>query len=226
MEKRLIRLEANSEKIYRASLADIQTGAAKGIPPNAVPVGSVEFVVARMKQLKIAIPAYDTYPKCLYRFLGRQLRHCKYGQAKDGLFVKPFARVKLFTGHIKGNWPLGEERPELLDAVDVWESEAIEFLAEQRAYIHEGRILGIGRYDSYETSELPDKSVIEKAVKAYHDAPVAYTLDFGVTKDGRTLLIEANDAWAIGMYMDGDMTIKSYIRVVGDRWHQICGSPI
>ena len=37
------------------------------------------------------------------------------------------------------------------------------------------------------------------------EAPSAYTLDVGITKEGLTLLVEVNDMWAIGSYgLDGD----------------------
>lgn len=34
----------------------------------------------------------------------------------------------------------------------------------------------------------------------FSDAPNGYGIDFGVTDDGRTLLIEVNDGYALGSY--------------------------
>ncbi|MEJ0101624.1 MAG: ATP-grasp domain-containing protein [Bacteroidota bacterium] len=45
-----------------------------------------------------------------------------------------------------------------------------------------------------------DYKVIEKAVKAFKDSPKAYALDFGLTADGRLLLVEANEGYSIGSY--------------------------
>jgi len=49
-------------------------------------------------------------------------------------------------------------------------------------------------------------------------APVAYSLDFGVTEDGRTLLVEANDFYFLGCY---GLSPLSYALAIADRWKEI-----
>jgi hypothetical protein len=51
-------------------------------------------------------------------------------------------------------------------------------------------------------------------------APIACALDFGVSADGRTLLIEANDAFALGAY---GLDAVVYANMLEDRWLQIVG---
>jgi hypothetical protein len=45
-----------------------------------------------------------------------------------------------------------------------------------------------------------DARVIEEAVDAYDGAPAGYGMDFGVTEDGRTPLVEVSAGYALGTY--------------------------
>lgn len=60
----------------------------------------------------------------------------------------------------------------------------------------------------------PDSSV--------YFVPDAYGIDFGVTKDGRTLLIEVNDAWALGCY---GLESHLYAKFLLTRWAQLTDTP-
>jgi hypothetical protein len=40
-------------------------------------------------------------------------------------------------------------------------------------------------------------SVIDDAISCWKDAPIAYGLDIGVTRDGRTPVVEINDAFTM-----------------------------
>ena len=56
------------------------------------------------------------------------------------------------------------------------------------------QIIGVGHYNG-DPFVHPDPAVVLAAVNDYRaEAPVAYGIDFGVTADGRTLLVEVNDA--------------------------------
>lgn len=69
---------------------------------------------------------------------------------------------------------------------------------------------------------FPDSKVIQRAIKDYTSAPDAYGIDFGVTKDGRTLLIEVNDAWALGCY---GLESHLYAKFLLTRWTQLTDTP-
>jgi hypothetical protein len=45
-------------------------------------------------------------------------------------------------------------------------------------------------------------------------------LDFGVTSDSRTLLVEANDAFALGAH---GIDAVAYAKMLEDRWLEITG---
>lgn len=48
--------------------------------------------------------------------------------------------------------------------------------------------------------------------------PVACSIDIGVTNDGRTLLIECNDAYSLGSYGLEDY---KYAKLLSARWSQL-----
>jgi hypothetical protein len=60
--------------------------------------------------------------------------------------------------------------------------------------------------------------VIENAVSEYKNAPNGYAIDFGVTDDGRTLLIEVNDGYALGSY---GLFYLDYAKLLSARWAQL-----
>ena len=69
---------------------------------------------------------------------------------------------------------------------------------------------------------FPDMSIAEQAIQAFSkEAPCAYALDLGITDDGRTLVVEVNDAYALGSY--GAPAVP-YVQMVIDRWVEIVGT--
>ena len=65
-----------------------------------------------------------------------------------------------------------------------------------------------------------DPSVLDFAIKKYRSAPAGYAMDFGVTEDGRTLLVEVNDGYALGCY--GADPIQ-YAKLLSARWCELVG---
>jgi hypothetical protein len=104
----------------------------------------------------------------------------------------------------------------------VWCSDVVSFIAEFRCFVLEDQVLDVRRYKG-DWSKGPDRDTVCAAVMAYGSAPISYALDFGVTDDGRTLLVEANDAFALGHY---GLDSVLYARMISARWEQLAGSPI
>ena len=52
----------------------------------------------------------------------------------------------------------------------------------------------------------------------WDERPMACSIDIGVTKDGRTLLIECNDAYSLGAYGLEDY---KYAKLLSARWSQL-----
>ena len=190
-----------------------------------IPVGTVEFCRAAMARQGIDEPSVSTYPDALTAFLGRtvwastaiQVRICD-----RPVFVKPM-QAKRFTGFI---WPHGgmnqQEFQAIPDHFPVWCSQVVSFSAEWRFYVCRGEIVGAGRYDDGpENASVPDQGVVREIVAIYQNAgaPAGYGLDVGVDQDGRILLVEVNDGWALGLYKG--MPERSYLGLLAARWEEL-----
>ena len=60
--------------------------------------------------------------------------------------------------------------------------------------------------------------MVKNAINQFHNAPVAYCLDFGLTSKGDTALVEATDAWSFGHY---GLDMLHFTNMVIDRWNEI-----
>ena len=185
-----------------------------------VVVGYVNTVRKRLSDFNITAPEID-YPKELTKYLGRKIWHAKLSQITNNpdlwpLFVKP-VEDKKFTGVIVrstkdliGCGTYGENP-------DVFCSNIVNFTAEWRCFVRYGRILDVRPYKG-DWKLHYDPSIIENAVKDYYNAPNGYAIDFGVTDDRRTLMIETNDGYALGCY---GLFYINYAKLLSARWAEL-----
>jgi hypothetical protein len=188
--------------------------------PTVMVEGWLQTVWEALERVGIKPPPPLDYPEELRPFLGRDLWTDTLGNVRQGfqkVFVKPL-KAKLFTGIV---WDGGlEARRRTVtceDSTKVWVSSTIEFKSEFRAFILDGRILDVRRYKG-EWWHSPSRKVVEAAVKRYKSAPRAYCLDFGVTKDRFTCLVEANDGYAFGHYGLHHVLLA---RMLAARWEEL-----
>jgi hypothetical protein len=177
-------------------------------PNTDICIGSVQGTVKFFQACGVDTPKYIGYPDQLKKYLGRKIEETTFGNLGRDFpyFVKPSNEVKMFTGDIVSN----DRHLEYLVSFDgckeqtpVIKSEVVEFITEYRAFVSYGKIYGIKHYKG-DFLKFIDASVLDKMVDDFTDCPSAFTLDIGLTEDGRTLLVEVNDMWAIGSYgMDG-----------------------
>lgn len=194
-----------------------------------VPVGSVEFVAEYCKQANIALPKSLWYPDSALSALHREVRQGTFQEAMPHEFVKPCENVKAFTGSIK------EKLEEEVDPNErVWISEPVKFESEFRFYIQDlipkFQILGWSRYDDLPvTNPEPDLDIVEAIADEFHRdlGPGAYSIDIGWRPDlGRYSLVEINDAWSLGYYMNSDPqsnppSRQQYADMLVSRWRQV-----
>lgn len=157
---------------------------------------------ALLKMMGLNVPVYD-YPIELKEFFGRKIYAGILGEIVNipdnwGKFIKPKAGSKVFTGRVvNGTHDLiGIGLP--FD-YPIWISEVVEFIAEWRCFVLDRRVLDVRPYTGDYHAHF-DASVIDEAISCWKDAPIAYGLDIGVTRDGRTLVVEVNDGYALGNY--------------------------
>jgi ATP-grasp domain, R2K clade family 2 len=84
----------------------------------------------------------------------------------------------------------------------------------------DGEVLGI-RYYKGDVRLFPDVTVIDRAIAAYTNSPAAYAIDFGIVADGRTLLVETNEAYSLGCYGLPELRYSSLIE---RRWQELLAS--
>ena len=226
---------------YSCELDDVERYKQVLCTGECVPVGSVEFVRRAFEQAGIVEPQNLSYHQSVCEYLGRTVRlvPAKFvrEQLTEPMFIKPF-ETKRFTGFVyepdKSKVECSPDAQESLSGFDllnddvlVWVSNVVEFLSEYRYYFRavdkQPSLLGASRYDPNDCeTAVPDISIVfEAANKFYNDTGVAcFTLDFGITSKGETLLVEANDAWAIGLYKDS-MSVVQYAEFLRTRWNQL-----
>ena len=106
-------------------------------------------------------------------------------------------------------------------------SEPIDIKAEWRCFIFYDKIADARPYGSVSTLNYDgylyhyDSEVLKKMMQAFinwDDRPLACSMDICVTKDGRTLLVELNDAYALGCY---GLPAITYAKFISARWSQL-----
>ena len=80
-------------------------------------------------------------------------------------------------------------------------------------------VLNVAHYKG-DALSFPKAEVIREAVKSFTTAPIGYGMDWGVTADGRTILIEINDGYALGNY---GVRGQHYTALIECRWRELMG---
>ena len=185
-----------------------------------VVVGYVGTVRSRLSDFGIIVPE-DDYPEELTKYVGRKIWKSTINEINNNpdlwpVFVKS-VRNKRITGVVvrepKDLIGCGScyENPEVLC------SEIVNFKAEWRVFIRYGKILDVRPYKGDWRLHF-DPDVIENCVKEHTLAPAGYAIDFGITDDGRTLLIEVNDGYALGSY---GLFYIDYAKLLSARWAEL-----
>lgn len=198
---------------------------------NNVFVGSIDTMNMLFNRLG-KLPEPIDYPEFLFNdnlltrkvskdILGTVYSNCanEFRTHKEVFyFVKP-VDTKLFDGSIVTNVEsLSYFRGHSV-MTPVWISDKIDIVSEWRAYIHNKKLVQCSNYAG-DFTLVPDYSYIQKLIKGYDNAPVSYTIDVAVLKDGRTDVVEFNDFWAIGSY---GLDSMKYAEMLRDRYFQIIG---
>lgn len=182
--------------------------------------GSVEATNAFFTACGINIPQYLGYPEELTKFLGRHINRTILKNITIPTFIKPAYDVKLFTGCVidsDQSLMFLKQFSNVNDDTVVYESSLLNFVSEYRCFVHEEKLEGI-QYYLGDFKQYPDVDVIEDMIASYKASNCAYTLDVGITEDGRTVLIEVNDMWAIGSY---GMDARTYTLMCVRRMREI-----
>ena len=188
--------------------------------PSDIVVGGMLIMGHIFSQFGITPPNYN-YPKELEFCRGRKIRFTRLKdimQEEMPFFIKPLEE-KIADGIIVRSQDDLADYRHLPPETPVIYSEAVPFLSEWRCFIRYSRILGIRHYKGDCTIRC-NTELIRSALAAYPNSPAGFALDFGVTEDRRTLLVEMNDGFSIGCYGLPD---EQYALMLSARWFELIG---
>jgi hypothetical protein len=189
--------------------------------------GYIGTVRRAFDRIRVAQPHLDEGPpEEILKFYGRNMWATTMKEVRERLaedrhiFIKPLRKQKAFNGHVTS----GAIRDLIQtagfdDDFEILASEPVEFVTEYRLFVHHGLVSGCRVYRG-DFTKMIDFSVVFEILKAFKKQPIGFSLDMGLTSDGRTLVVEVNDAFALGSY--GQPSIP-YAQMVIDRWCQIVG---
>jgi hypothetical protein len=201
-----------------------------------VPVGSVNFVNGIYKIITNESLVVDNWPTDIRKWVIQK----EYGECSIGdlpffpVFIKPKYDTKLFSGELIASRKSIETLQQMifdstgmtLDNTDVvyW-SEPINFIAEWRAIMFEGKLLSFSPYDSnrnhYETLYLrmADAFSFANHICSHVDSSIARIVDIGLDIDGNFGVVECAN------HITTAATYSTFID--RDRWYNaLCSTGI
>lgn len=161
------------------------------MPKGFTPVGTVEFVEKYLKlhYNKTIKPINVPESLMLLKFTQRRIFNGTEKDIGNGEnFVKSNDKIKLFSEAYCKEAPKGNYQI----------SQMIDIRSEYRCFVYQQRLVGIQNY-SGDFEIFPNISKIKEMIREYKNAPIAYTLDVGVNKNG-TFVIEVHDFFSCGLY--------------------------
>lgn len=180
-------------------------------------VSGIGMIKRRLQDFGINCAAIN-YPRKLSKYLGRKIWRSTINEIANNPKVWP-----VFIKSVEGKRLSGRVISSIHDLVgcgccdndyEVLCSEPVDFIAEWRVFVRYGKILDVRPYKG-DWKIHYDPSVIEKAIKDYTTAPNAYGIDFGATSNGKTLLVEVNEGYALGCY---GLLPHLYAKFIITRW--------
>lgn len=178
-----------------------------------------------LASLGLELPSVPTYPEALLPFLSRKIWTSTIDRIASQpehwpVFVKPLDDSKKFTGVlVRGTGDL-VGCGDMASDTPVWCSEPITLLREWRCFVRYGKILDVRPYKGNWRNQFEPR-VIEEAVQGWLEKPTGCALDFGVDAEGRTVLVEVNDGFALGAY---GLPPLLYARLLSARWTELTGT--
>lgn len=192
----------------------------EGLSRTDIVVGWIGSVKKSLKNLDIVPPTEIDYPQELNEFYGRKIWKSNLNKITEEdypVFIKPQIG-KYFNGTLveKFSDMIGFKF-EPKGGCDIWCSEPVKFVSEYRVFVRYGNVLDARKYKGSPFNTLDEKVVLE-AIKTFQNPPAGYSMDFGITDDGRCLVVEVNDGYALGSY---GLFPTLYAKLISARWAEM-----
>lgn len=187
--------------------------------------GGIPVVLDAFDKMGIKRPPTVNYPKSLQNYLGRETKLCNLseirslanGEVIEPVFIKPSILEKDFTGFVFKSFLDLLNISHLEGDINLWKSEVVDFISEYRIYYLDNKIIGCHHYKG-DSLVFPDSSVVSEMFYSYKDRFVSGSIDVGITKGRRTLLVEVNDVYALGNYGLNELL---YAKMIISRWNEL-----
>ena len=200
------------------------------LSPETVVVGGMGTTRAALARVTAHPPSLTGVPAVLQPYLGRECWRTTPHELRQNqrfpVFLKPYEDAKAFTGRVVKNsaemdtlLELSPKLPAMTEDFPLFAQEPVIFESEWRVFVLRGRALGVSHYAG-DALVFPSPGVIRLALGSYQGAPAGYSADFGVSDDGRTLLVEINDGYSLG---SGGLVANLYAELLRARWEEITG---
>ena len=198
------------------------------VTAETVVVGGMGTVRAALEQIGIQPPSHASAPPVLQPYLGRKSWRTTFRDVRESglfpVFLKPYEDAKVFTGRVISGVSDLERLlqpqhgfPTLTEDFPLLAQEPVRFESEWRVFVVRGAVVGVSHYAG-DALVFPASATIRIALGAYQGAPAGYSADFGMTDDGRTLLIETNDGYSLG---HGGLVANLYADLLRSRWEEM-----
>lgn len=198
-------------------------------PDEMVLRGGVEAVRKALVRAGRPLPPNLDLPLSLQRWFGRRIwestladvRRVVGRESQEPIHVKPLRHHKLFTGRVLREFRDLIPTAAIPDDTPVLVQECVQFISEWRATILRDRVLNVAHYRG-DPLAFPDAEIVGRAVGDFDGRPIGFAMDWGITTDGRTLLVEVNDGYSLGNY---GVRGPAFIALIEARWRELMGLP-
>lgn len=202
------------------------------LTPTSLVVGEIPIVHKALKYLGIESLMPNSYPTCLQNFLHRKIwsstlgvliHQLQNGELRQGVFIKPASQAKKFNGCIVALPDDARQFQGISLQTPIHCSETVQWLAEYRVFVCQGKIIGIKHYDGNPEFTL-DRKTIKEAIDLLSNSrenTAGYSVDFGVLANGKTALVEWNDGFSLGAYQ---LDPALYADLLIARWEELTQS--
>jgi hypothetical protein len=199
-----------------------------GLMRDDIVVGYISTVKNALRNLGINPPSEIDYPEELSPYYGRKIWEDKlHNIANDPttwpIFIKPkngkqfdgrlVSSLKDLIGCASGSFPN--------EIINIWCAEPIEIISEWRCFIYYDKVMDVRPYKGSWRNHF-DPQILDFVLDTLKDKPAAFTIDIGVTKEGKTIVVEINDGYSVGCY---GLQSNMYAKFISARWCEMARVP-
>ena len=175
----------------------------------------------------IDAPLSNSYPKELSNFYDRKIEEStlqkavfKYEQNED-FFIKPKNDFKSFTGFVMSYnyYFISNLIKKFKPNYPIFISSLINIKSEHRVYVKNNDILETSYYYGEEIDL--DMNIVKEVINilsSVEDIPSAYTIDFAITENNKTVVLELNEGFSIDSY---NISSENYFKIIKTRWDEL-----